>query len=91
MLTAGKEHHLIVDEALQQIDQAKDSEKLPEGKAYKGTANRFESLIKCYIRSGRSDGQLIGLVSQSPNGTDLFGSEDLAGIEADSLCGRVFQ
>jgi hypothetical protein len=74
MLTAGKEHHLIVDEALQQIDQAKDSEKLPEGKAYKGTANRFESLIKCYIRSGRSDGQLIGLVSQSPNGTDLFGS-----------------
>ncbi|HMA78499.1 MAG TPA: hypothetical protein VKP88_05225, partial [Candidatus Paceibacterota bacterium] len=74
MLTGGIEHHLIVDEALQQIDQAKDSEKLPEGKPYKGTASRFESLIKCYIRSGRSDGQLIGLVSQSPNGTDLFGS-----------------
>jgi hypothetical protein len=74
LLTTGTEHHLIVDEALQQIDQAKDSEKLPEGKAYKGTANRFESLIKGYIRSGRSDGQLIGLVSQSPNGTDLFGS-----------------
>lgn len=74
MLTGGIEHHLIVDEALQQIDQAKDSEKLAEGKPYKGTASRFESLIKCYIRSGRSDGQLIGLVSQSPNGTDLFGS-----------------
>jgi hypothetical protein len=74
LLTGGVEHHLIVDEALQQIDQAKDSEKLPSGKPYKGTAGRFESLIKCYIRSGRSDGQLIGLVSQSPNGTDLFGS-----------------
>jgi hypothetical protein len=74
MLTSGIEHHLIVDEALQQIDQARDSEKLPAGKAYRGTAGRFESLIKCYIRSGRSDGQLIGLVSQSPNGTDLFGS-----------------
>jgi hypothetical protein len=74
LLTGGVTHHLIVDEALQQIEQAKDSEKLPEGKPYKGTAARFESLIKCYIRSGRSDGQLIGLVSQSPNGTDLFGS-----------------
>ncbi len=74
LLTAGTESHLIIDEALQQVDQAKDSEKLADCKEYKGTASRFESIIKCYIRSGRSDGQLIGLVSQSPNGTDLFGS-----------------
>ena len=74
LLTGSIQHHLIVDEALQQIDQAKDSERLPEGKPYKGTASRFESLVKCYIRSGRGDGQLIAAVSQSPNGTDLFGS-----------------
>ncbi|NEQ48451.1 MAG: hypothetical protein F6K00_34940 [Leptolyngbya sp. SIOISBB] len=74
LLTGSVQHHLIVDEALQQIDQAKDSERLPEGKPYKGTANRFESVVKCYIRSGRGDGQLIAAVSQSPNGTDLFGS-----------------
>lgn len=74
LIAAGTEHHLVVDEALQQIDQAKDSEKLADCKDFKGTASRFESIIKCYIRSGRSDGQLIGLVSQSPNGTDLFGS-----------------
>ncbi|MEM6433278.1 MAG: hypothetical protein AAF773_05385 [Cyanobacteria bacterium P01_D01_bin.115] len=74
LLTGSVQHHLIVDEALQQIDQARDSERLPEGKLYKGTASRFESLVKCYIRSGRGDGQLIAAVSQSPNGTDLFGS-----------------
>ena len=90
LLTGGVEHHLVIDEALQQIDQAKDSEKLPAGKPYKGTAGRFESLIKCYIRSGRGDGQLIGLVSQSPNGTDLFGSaKTLQGLKL-ILCAGEF-
>lgn len=90
MLTGSIEHFLIVDEALQQIEQAKDSEKLPGGKEFKGTASRFESLIKAYIRSGRSDGQLIGLVSQSPNGTDLFGSaKTLQGLKL-ILCAGAY-
>ncbi|HEY9877510.1 MAG TPA: hypothetical protein V6D29_03585, partial [Leptolyngbyaceae cyanobacterium] len=70
----GVLHRLIIDEALTLLDQAKDAVKATQEKNLKGVADRFEGLIKLYVRTGRSDGHLLGLVTQSPNGTDLFES-----------------
>ena len=70
-------HRLIVDEAVSILDAAKDAVKVlsdEDKKALKGVPGRFEVALKTYIRVGRSDGHYLGLVSQSPNGTDLFDS-----------------
>lgn len=78
LVQAKAQHRLIIDEALTILDQAKDAQKTltdKEDKAvYGAVAARFEGLLKMYIRTGRSDGHWLGLVTQSPNGTDLFGS-----------------
>lgn len=78
LIKRGVKHRLIIDEALSIFEMATDAEKLlydkDDKEIYKGTANRFLGLIKVYIRSGRSDGHYLGLVTQSPNGTDLFKS-----------------
>ena len=80
LINRGIKHRLIVDEALSIIELAEGSESqlVREDKSiknrYKGTSVRFRNLIKVYIRTGRSDGHYLGLVTQSPNGTDLFKS-----------------
>ena len=80
LINRGVKHRLIVDEALSIIELAEGSESqlVREEQSiknrYKGTAVRFRNLIKVYIRTGRSDGHYLGLVTQSPNGTDLFKS-----------------
>jgi hypothetical protein len=78
LVQAKRAHRLIIDEALTILDQARDAQKVlvdKEDKADFGAVPaRFEGLLKMYIRTGRSDGHWLGLVTQSPNGTDLFGS-----------------
>ncbi|MBD2033270.1 ATP-binding protein [Phormidium sp. FACHB-322] len=78
LVQAKSPHRLIIDEALTILDQAQDAKQTLTEKedkaAYGAVAARFEGLLKMYIRTGRSDGHWLGLVTQSPNGTDLFGS-----------------
>ncbi|MEO0534197.1 MAG: hypothetical protein AAF215_10065 [Cyanobacteria bacterium P01_A01_bin.123] len=60
------------------MDQSKDALKTLSDKEdrdlCKAVPASFEGLIKLYIRTGRSDGHYLGLVTQSPNGSDLFES-----------------
>ncbi|MEM6838845.1 MAG: hypothetical protein AAF609_18565 [Cyanobacteria bacterium P01_C01_bin.120] len=75
----GKKHRLVIDEYVSLKDAAKSACKLinarDEDWGYlKGVADRFEGLVKTYIRAGRSDGHYLGLLSQTPNGTDNFDS-----------------
>ncbi|HZG40173.1 MAG TPA: hypothetical protein VEZ50_15960, partial [Nodosilinea sp.] len=78
LVQAKAPHRLIIDEALTILDQAQDAKQTLASKEDKAdfgaVAARFEGLLKMYIRTGRSDGHWLGLVTQSPNGTDLFGS-----------------
>jgi len=78
LVQAGVRHRLIIDEALTILDQGKDALKTiteKEDKAtYGAVVAEFEGLLKMYIRTGRSDGHWLGMVTQSPNGTDLFSS-----------------
>jgi len=71
----GKKHRLIIDEYVSLRDTAKTACKpLDRKDELKGVADRFEALVKVYIRAGRSDGHYLGLLSQTPNGTDNFDS-----------------
>lgn len=78
LVQSGRQHRLIIDEALSILDQSKNAVKAlvdkEDKESYKAVPTRFEGLIKLYIRTGRSDGNYLGLVTQSPNGTDLFES-----------------
>jgi hypothetical protein len=78
LITSGAPHRLIVDEALNIIDTTKavDSK----------LGKEFQGLLQTYIRTGRSDDQLLALVSQSPNGTDLFKSAKTAQGLQSILC-----
>lgn len=72
---SGKKHRLVIDEYVSLQDAAKAACKLlPKEDERKSLADRFENLVKLYIRTGRSDGHYLGLLSQTPNGTDNFGS-----------------
>jgi hypothetical protein len=71
----GVKHRLVIDEYVSLQDAAKSACKMmSQGHELKGIADRLENLVKTYIRTGRSDGHYIGLLSQTPNGTDNFGS-----------------
>lgn len=71
----GEKHRLIIDEYVSIKDTAVGACKLlPANHPMKGMAIRFENLVNCYIRTGRSDGHYLGLLSQTPNGTDNFAS-----------------
>lgn len=70
-----KKHRLIIDEYVSIRKAARSSCKLlPNGHELKGLSDRLEDLVAVYIRSGRSDGHYLGLLSQTPNGTDNFDS-----------------
>lgn len=74
----GTKHRLIIDEALTILEQGGDALKTLTEKedkvTYGAVVAEFEGLLKMYIRTGRSDGHWLGMVTQSPNGTDLFRS-----------------
>jgi hypothetical protein len=78
LVQAAVKHRLIIDEALTILNQAKAALKTvveKEDKAqYGAVVAEFEGLLKMYIWTGRSDGHWLGMVTQSPNGTDLFDS-----------------
>ena len=78
LVQTGTKHRLIIDEALTILEQGGDALKTlteKEDKAtYGAVVAEFEGLLKMYIRTGRSDGHWLGMVTQSPNGTDLFKS-----------------
>lgn len=71
----GIKHRLVIDEYVSLQDAAKSAcKQIKSGSELKGLADRLENLVKLYIRTGRSDGHYLGLLSQTPNGTDNFGS-----------------
>ena len=78
LVQSAQPHRWIIDEALTILDQSKDALKTLTDKEdrdlYKAVPARFEGLVKLYIRTGRSDGHYLGLVTQSPNASDLFDS-----------------
>lgn len=78
LVQSGTTHRLIIDEALTILEQGGDALKTVTDKEDKATYGavvaEFEGLLKMYIRTGRSDGHWLGMVTQSPNGTDLFKS-----------------
>jgi hypothetical protein len=78
LITSSTPHRLIVDEALNIIDTAKTVDSK--------LGKEFQGLLQTYIRTGRSDDQLLALVSQSPNGTDLFKSAKTAQGLQSILC-----
>lgn len=78
LVRSGVKHRLIIDEALTILSTSKKAVPTLTDKGdkdlYKAVPARFDSLLEMYIRAGRGDGHYLGLVSQSPNGTDLFPS-----------------
>jgi hypothetical protein len=78
LVSAKVNHRFIIDESLTILNQAKAALKTvvdKEDKAqYGAVIAEFEGLLKMYIWTGRSDGHWLGMVTQSPNGTDLFDS-----------------
>lgn len=79
LVRRGVKHRLVIDEYPSIRDGAKIAAKLIDRRdevlgELKTVPDRFEGLRDVYIRSGRSDEHYLGLLSQTPNGTDNFPS-----------------
>ncbi|MEO1148011.1 MAG: hypothetical protein AAFY26_20710 [Cyanobacteria bacterium J06638_22] len=79
LVRKGVKHRLVIDEYPSIRDGARISAKVIDRRdevlgELKTVPDLFEGLRDVYIRAGRSDGHYLGLLSQTPNGTDNFPS-----------------